>query len=641
MVEEENVGVKRGQSTEFSALGIAMEAAARDETVAREAREFLREQTEVLRLQKAALKEEALLNLSHLRFRRFSDHARVGLELAGFLVVLLIVCGLGSMVWSATQDRDLVVDAFSVPADVAQSGMTGSVLAGRILDRLGQMQASTYSLAQGAGAFHSNDTEQVRIEIPSTGISIGELNRYLREWLGHETHVAGDLVRTVKGFALTIRYGDQPGNTVEGGDLIKLIDPASERLYRAGRPLRYADYLAERGRYGEAEAIVVPLAGSGSVRDRALAYVSWGTLLFRERNPYGEEEKSLLAVQLDPANAAAWFQVDAGAYNAGNGEEALRAEKTVLSLIKAGKADDLNPDLATTLLTALSADLAIDTGDPAGAIVQCRNAVGRPDALDCGNVFMVGYEADDHDIAEARRYAALIPPKESNIDRQSAAPDLAQASIATEEKDWPGVIRWERKAVQIFQTYAIQPADLHIRVLPELASAMARSGDCAGAQAIISRTPVACDSCLRARAQIAAAKRDWAASGYWFSRYSARTPSMPYADTFWGAMLLAKGDFDGAIAKFKLANQKGPHFADPLEMWGEALMLKNRSDLALAKFVEANKYAPNWGRLHFEWGKALFYARRKDEARKQFAMASHLDLSAADRAGLARVNAHG
>ena len=100
--------------------------------------------------------------------------------------------------------------------------------------------------------------------------------------------------------------------------------------------------------------------------------------------------------------------------------------------------------------------------------------------------------------------------------------------------------------------------------------------------------------------------------------------------------MLLKGEYDPAIAKFVLASQKGPHFADPLEMWGEALMLKNRSDLALAKFEDAAKYAPNWGRLHMKWGEALGYVGRKDEARAQFRIASMLDLSVADQAELAR-----
>jgi tetratricopeptide (TPR) repeat protein len=99
-------------------------------------------------------------------------------------------------------------------------------------------------------------------------------------------------------------------------------------------------------------------------------------------------------------------------------------------------------------------------------------------------------------------------------------------------------------------------------------------------------------------------------------------------------MLLAKGDFNGAIAKFATAHEKGPHFADPLEMWGEALMQKNRSDLALVKFEEANKYAPNWGRLHLEWGRALFYMGEMNEAKMQFALAAQLALSEADRAAL-------
>ncbi|HEX4533240.1 MAG TPA: hypothetical protein VH000_03335, partial [Rhizomicrobium sp.] len=117
-------------------------------------------------------------------------------------------------------------------------------------------------------------------------------------------------------------------------------------------------------------------------------------------------------------------------------------------------------------------------------------------------------------------------------------------------------------------------------------------------------------------------------------------PSIPFAYADWGQMLLAKGDLDGAIVKLTIANQKGPHFADPLEMWGEALMAKNRSDLALAKFEEANKYAPNWGRLHLKWGEALAYAGKKGDAAKQFAIAARLDLTSAEKSELASRTPH-
>jgi tetratricopeptide (TPR) repeat protein len=84
-----------------------------------------------------------------------------------------------------------------------------------------------------------------------------------------------------------------------------------------------------------------------------------------------------------------------------------------------------------------------------------------------------------------------------------------------------------------------------------------------------------------------------------------------------------------------LANQIGPHFADPLKGWGEALMAKSQSHLALAKFAEAEKYAPNWGRLHLR-GEAFAYAGKADDAKKQFARAGALDLTPSEKPELAR-----
>ena len=119
------------------------------------------------------------------------------------------------------------------------------------------------------------------------------------------------------------------------------------------------------------------------------------------------------------------------------------------------------------------------------------------------------------------------------------------------------------------------------------------------------------DGGLRARAQIAELQGQHARADWWFARAVAEAPSIPFAYTDWGHALLARGEPMAAIAKFTLANQKGPHFADPLEGWGEALMAKNHSDLALAKFAEADKYAPNWGRLHLKWGEALAVCRQE------------------------------
>jgi len=169
---------------------------------------------------------------------------------------------------------------------------------------------------------------------------------------------------------------------------------------------------------------------------------------------------------------------------------------------------------------------------------------------------------------------------------------------------------------------------------PWYAYANARLGDFVAAHALIDKTPLDCYLCLRMRGNIRSTEHKWDEAAYWFARATAYAPSLPFAWRDWGAMLLAKGDADGAAAKFEEAHKRGPHFADALEGQGEALMAKNEPGRALEKFSAANAYAPNWGRLHLEWGEALAAAGRTDDAKMQFDAASGLGLSAADRAAL-------
>ena len=203
-------------------------------------------------------------------------------------------------------------------------------------------------------------------------------------------------------------------------------------------------------------------------------------------------------------------------------------------------------------------------------------------------------------------------------------------------QDWTGALRQADLLQPLLLKHPRFLSQYHLNSELNVAFAEAKLGRVAEAEARIADTPGDCYQCLRARARIAAVKGEPARADWWFDRAVKSDPSIPLAYAEWGEALLDRGDPDGAIAKFTLANQKGPHFADPLEMWGEALMAKKQPDQALAKFAEAEKYAPNWGRLHLKWGEALFYAGKKDEAQKQFARAAGLDLSSADKAELAR-----
>ena len=68
---------------------------------------------------------------------------------------------------------------------------------------------------------------------PETGISIGELQRFLKSWLGHDTHITGEVWRTQNGIAVTARESGEAGATSTGpeSDLDGLMQKAAEHVY--------------------------------------------------------------------------------------------------------------------------------------------------------------------------------------------------------------------------------------------------------------------------------------------------------------------------------------------------------------------------------------------------------------------------
>ena len=107
-------------------------------------------------------------------------------------------------VWNAAHSSSVVVDAFSAPPDMAAKGLGGEVLASKFLDELTVLQARTHASAAKRGLKDAWSGD-IKVEVPQTGVSIGEVMRALRGWLGHETHIGGDLEETADGVSLTVR----------------------------------------------------------------------------------------------------------------------------------------------------------------------------------------------------------------------------------------------------------------------------------------------------------------------------------------------------------------------------------------------------------------------------------------------------
>ncbi|MGH2929496.1 MAG: hypothetical protein ACRDL8_14940, partial [Solirubrobacteraceae bacterium] len=214
--------------------------------------DFLGRQSRLTDIQTEHLHEQRELMLSRLRLGRWKDRVTLALQAMTALVGLALAAAVAVMAWQAHEDRGLSIAPFSVPPDLAARGLTGQVVASRILDRLSQLQAETVS-GRPASSYANDWGDAIKVEIPDTGVSIGELNRYLREWLGSETRVTGEIVRSGAGMQVTARAGDLAGRTLEGPEpnLDGLIAQAAEAVYAQTQPYRYAVYLASHGRQAE------------------------------------------------------------------------------------------------------------------------------------------------------------------------------------------------------------------------------------------------------------------------------------------------------------------------------------------------------------------------------------------------------
>jgi tetratricopeptide (TPR) repeat protein len=619
-----------------------------DPTQAEEGREYLRHQNEIAILQIESLKKLDKYETSHLRWRRFNDQMRGFLEVWVVFVGALVVIAVIAAIWSAAHDDGLIIDVFKVPSDLAAKGLTGDVVASQLLDQLTRIQADTDS-SRAASTYSSNWGNDIKVQIPNTGISISEAYRYLAGWLGHQTHISGEIFRTDKGYALTVRITGAAGVRFTGEEnrLDSLVAHAAENVYSQTQPFRYAVYLAGHGRSAEDEKVLSRLALSGPASDRPWAYTTWAYSAQNVDDMREALRRARMAVALAPdlplaQNNLAFMEADVG-----DDERELRASRAARRALDGSGANLMVARSAAAIGTQTDANIAEEVGDFRNAAVQYKKIADAPDfegshwlARRMGAAVL----ALAHDIGDSRRLlgngrdSTLMAQSLDSFGWQLPNFRFAQFEQFVALGDWRAARKDIETALAVPQAARRDAKPfLRAQIWPRLALAQAMADDPKAAWSTAAKMSLDCYPCLRVRGQIDATQRNWRGSATWFARAVKMAPSIPFAYFEWGQMLLAKGDRDGAIAKFSEAHAKGPHFADPLEVWGEALIAKNRSDLALAKFEDASKDAPSWGRLHLKWGEALWWSGKKDEARKQFSTTSHLDLSAAERFELGRI----
>jgi tetratricopeptide (TPR) repeat protein len=595
---------------------------------------FLDEQTRLVRLQTEHLHEQRELQLAHLRVRRWKDRMSLALQGLGVLAGAAVLAGLGVTAWQAHEDDSLVVEPFATPPALAQQGLTGAALGGEMVDRISTIDGVVKGNSiTDASAVKADSSEDIKLEIPETGVSVGEIGRFLRDWLGRQRKVEGDLRQTADGkLQLTARLGGRAFSASGApAEIDQLEQKVAEQIFGASDPSNYVIYLDSSGRKLEAAATAQGLAAVGTPHAIAL----WATEE-HELDPAHGVQLARLAVQVAPHSPYSYFELTRAEDLFGRDEAALAAARRLRTSMATDRLPQLRGSGGEYVLGLADRTIALNLGDYAAAVAAKWGndpvPPPRPSILDWISL---------HDLAQERRRieTALISPSPNQM--QIAR---ARAGVAAELQDWRASAAWAAAALDLSRKqHAADPDPKGLASFAEvdalehgpiLAEAQAHLGDFAGARAALSGTPGDCYACTRERGRIAMLERNWPEAERWFAEAARQGPSLPFAYLDWAQMLLAKGDPDAALVKLRLAHEKGPKFADVLETWGEMLMAQRRFEGAARSFAEADKHAPAWGRNHLIWGEALMLSGRYAEARRQYEIAAGLDLSRPDRAAL-------
>jgi tetratricopeptide (TPR) repeat protein len=502
------------------------------------------------------------------------------------------------MIHDAVNARSVVIDSFDIAPNVSAQVPNGKIVAAGLLDVLTRIQAATRSSAEHRNLSNAW-TSDIAIEVPETGISIGQLERLLTARFGHDQHIEGDLVKTATGaLALTVRGpGILPKTfTNETSDLDLLLTQAGEYVYGQSQPGLWAAYLSNNDRSDEAIRFSQAAFATADRRERPYVLNYWANALTTKGGLGAIREALRLyreAVRLKPDYWTGYNNIMFALNALGDEEGVVRVGEQMIKAAgrRPGPAPEdqyANYDLQLWDLRAVRSSQIADMESHSG--IGTLAAAGG--AL---NLSVAQVEVQMHDVEAAAFRLKTTPVNEKNVS-DFALVAFAQAELAEETGNL-------QAAAQEWDAFATAYADPNVstsnpQYMCYAAATYEKTGQRTKAEAALNAvgalTFVDCD---RFKGDLLDLRGDWPGAQAWYAKAVQLGPSIPSGYYSWGLALAKHGDLPAAVAKLKNANKRGPHWADPLKAWGDVLLMQGHPREALAKYDEALKYAPNWAAL--------------------------------------------
>ncbi|OSZ69213.1 hypothetical protein CAP39_10545 [Sphingomonas sp. IBVSS1] len=582
------------------AIEIAMAAAGSGQPVADISRTVLEKHAQLLDRQ---AKELALKHVGDL------VQAGLWLLLAGGVLGLVGLAGWAA--WQAAHSNALVVEPFSMPPALAAQGLTGEVAATRTLDEVKRMLDEGGS-ARTAASYENDWGDDLKIDIPNTGLTLDQGWKLLRRTLGTETRLSADIVQTQDRATMAVRIsGGSAGRFAAPADAVdQLFVDAAEFVLRETQPYRYATYLGQfPARIDERKAVLQALAVNPSPVER-----SWATLgLANVERTLGNVDEAerwyRKAIAGAPDFLVPYNGLGSIQWGQGRWEEALATWRRSA----AGNGSLATYGISITTLPCVGTGFVARLVRDRPGLLAARACTTRPAAdeasrvREAGNLALIDLEIAlmDHDgqAAMAAAQNAGDPSIRSQVKTvvQAMANALRQLEVANAIGDRAAIAAHLRDLERREQA-AMADGELGLSTgsfIPTLnnpakAEAELRLGHPDRAAALLAGAPATCLPCKSVRARLALATGDMAGAAAGFDAAVAMAPSLPHPLVDRGRFRLEQRQWAAAEADFRAAERLSRGWADPQKYLGDALAAQGKRAQAKAAWTEAVRRAPKW-----------------------------------------------
>jgi len=492
------------------------------------------------------------------------------------LALIALLVALAYALWRELRRNTIVLDPLEVPRELAERGYTPGVVTERLLDAIHTIQSVANTQKPRRG--HVASALQADIQIPVGQLSIKSFARYFRQLFDRpELRLAGEITRDGDAFTLQLRRRDgariTQGRSRTAADVVPLVTAGAEEAVRLTDPYVLASYYIEQELPGpHFPRTEDELRHVMETRPDELPWACnlQGLLLLNR----GEDDAALAVLRRG-------FEADPGL-------QSPVTEEFMTALVRTGRTDE-----AVRIVDALSSR-------PLAAaqrtrVAWCNVMLGR---------HRIALRQFRRVLAIHRRHVYATYGLAFCLWRLHR---VREARIALEEffrtrgPGWTGT--------NIYACVLIDEGRL---------DDAARFAEEAFARYPLESAAMAGLAGVRLRQGRYAEAAELAEAGT--KRWSLRSLNWQW----WGEALLALGDAEGALAKFRRISAMETPSAAYLTGWARALATQGRTDEALAKFAEAGKLDPADARNYLHWGKVLKDAGRAADGDALIAKATAL-----------------